>query len=235
MGLIYPSVDRVALYIKNLEEALDSLVLRDGSYKHIVDLAKAYLKDSKYYYSTGDRETALATVSYAEGLLDALKLMGVADFKWKKPSEIKNVKRVMVAGTFEIIHPGHLEYLKKAWNMGYVIAVVSSDENAERAKKRKIIIPQQQRAEVLASLYYVHDVVLGRPGNIFDIFHSVKPDIVLLGPNQGVSESVVREEAKKRGVEVEVIRLENLKNCELCSTTKIIEKILSTFNAANKY
>lgn len=225
-------MDRVALYIKNLEEALESLILKDGSYKHIVDLARAYLKDSKYYYSVGDRETALATVSYAEGLLDALKLAGVADFKWKKPSEIKNAKRIMVAGTFEIIHPGHLEYLKRAWSMGYVTAVVSSDENAERTKNRKIVIPQQQRAEVLAALYYVHDVVLGRPGNIFDVFYYVKPDVVLLGPNQGVSESVVKEEARKRGVEVEVVRLENLRNCELCSTTKIIEKILSTFNAS---
>ena len=82
-------MDRVAAYIKNLEEALESLVLKDPAYEHIVELARAYLRDAKYYYSVGDRETALATVSYAEGLLDALKMVGVADFAWKKPSEIK--------------------------------------------------------------------------------------------------------------------------------------------------
>ncbi|MCY0891425.1 MULTISPECIES: DUF357 domain-containing protein [Pyrobaculum] len=222
-------MDRVAIYIKNLEEALGSLTLKDQSYRHVVDLARAYLKDAKYYFSIGDRETALATVSYAEGLLDALKLIGVADFTWKKPSEIKNAKTVMVAGTFEILHPGHLAYLKKAWEMGYVIAVVSSDENAERTKKRKLVIPQQQRAEVLSSLYYVHRVVLGSPGDIFDIFNTVRPDVVLLGPNQNVKEEVVKREAKKRGVDVNVIRLEELRQCELCSTTRIIEKILSTF------
>lgn len=135
----------------------------------------------------------------------------------------------MVAGTFEILHPGHLAYLKKAWEMGYVIAVVSSDENAERTKKRKLVIPQQQRAEVLSSLYYVHRVVLGSPGDIFDIFNTVRPDVVLLGPNQNVKEEVVKREAKKRGVDVNVIRLEELRQCELCSTTRIIEKILSTF------
>jgi FAD synthetase len=223
------AVDRVAIYIRNLEEALEGLVLKDPAYKHIVELASAYLKDSKYYYSIGDRETALATVSYAEGLLDALKMIGAATFVWKRPSEIKNTKTVMVAGTYEILHPGHLAYLREAWRLGYVVAVVSSDENAERSKRRKIVIPQQQRAEVLSSLYYVHKVVQGKPGNIFDIFEEVKPDVVFLGPNQNVSEDVVRVEAKKRGVETEVVRLPELKQCELCSTTKIIQKIVATF------
>jgi len=227
-------VDRVAVYIKNLEGALEGLVLKDPAYKHIVELARAYLRDAKYYYSTGDRETALATVSYAEGLLDALKMAGVADFVWKRPSEIKNIKTVMVAGTFELLHPGHLAYLKEAWKLGYVVAVVSSDENAERSKRRKIVISQQQRAEVLSSLYYVHRVVLGRPGNIFDIFEELKPDVILLGPNQKVPEDVVKAEAKKRGVNAEVLRMPALKQCELCSTTKILEKVVATFCDASK-
>ena len=227
-------MDRVAVYIKNLEGALEGLVLKDPAYKHIVELARAYLRDAKYYYSTGDRETALATVSYAEGLLDALKMAGVADFVWKRPSEIKNIKTVMVAGTFELLHPGHLAYLKEAWKLGYVVAVVSSDENAERSKRRKIVISQQQRAEVLSSLYYVHRVVLGRPGNIFNIFEELKPDVILLGPNQKVPEDVVKAEAKKRGVNAEVLRMPALKQCELCSTTKILEKVVATFCDASK-
>ncbi|MEM4652015.1 MAG: DUF357 domain-containing protein, partial [Pyrobaculum sp.] len=218
-------MDRVAVYIKNLEEALEGLVLKDPAYKHIVELASAYLKDSKHYYSIGDRETALAAVSYAEGLLDALKMIGAATFVWKRPSEVKNTKTVMVAGTFEILHPGHLAYLREAWRLGYVVAVVSSDENAERNKRRKIVIPQQQRSEVLSSLYYVHKVVPGRPGNIFDIFEEVKPDVILLGPNQNVPEDVVKTEARKRGVNPEVLRMPALKQCELCSTTKILERV----------
>jgi len=227
-------VDRVAVYIKNLEEALEGLVLKDPAYKHIVELARAYLKDAKYYYSTGDRETALAAVSYAEGLLDALKMAGVADFVWKKPSEIKNTKTVMVAGTFEILHPGHLAYLKEAWRLGYVVAVVSSDENAERNKRRKIVIPQPQRSEILSSLYYVHKVVPGKPDNIFDIFEEVKPDVILLGPNQNVPEDVVKTEARRRGVNAEVLRMPALKQCELCSTTKILERVVATFCNASQ-
>lgn len=173
-------------------------------------------------------------MSYAEGLLDALKMAGVADFVWKKPSEIKNTKTVMVTGTFEILHPGHLAYLKEAWRLGYVVAVVSSDENAERNKRRKMVIPQPQRSEVLSSLYYVHKVVPGKPGNIFDIFEEVKPDVILLGPNQNVPEDVVKAEARRRGVNAEVLRMTALKQCELCSTTKILERVVATFCNASQ-
>lgn len=223
-------MDRVAVYIKNLEEALSTLVLKDPAYRDVVELARAYLKDAKYYYSVGDREAALATVSYAEGLLDALRIVGGAEFTWKKPSEVKNTRRVMVAGTFEILHPGHLAYLREAWKLGYVAAVVSSDQNAERFKGRKIVIPQSQRAEVLSGVYYVHRVVPGGEGNIYDILEVVRPDVVLLGPNQRVSEDDVKREATKRGLNIEVLRA-SYAQCELCSTSKIIEKILRTFNA----
>ncbi len=225
-------MDRVALYIRNLEQALATLVLRDKSHAQVVELARAYLKDAKYYYSAGDRETALAVVSYAEGLLDALKMIGAVDFVWRKPSEIKNAKVVMAAGTFEILHPGHLEYLREAWKLGYVTAVVSSDENAEKAKGRRILIPQKQRAEVLSNLYYVHRVVLGSPGDIFDILEVVKPEVVLLGPDQRVSEARVREEARKRGLDVEVYRLGELKQCELCGTSKIVKRMLEVYRDA---
>jgi len=40
---------------------------------------------------------------------------------------------------------------------------------------------------------------------------------------------MVRAEAKKRGVDAEILRLPELKQCELCSTTKIIQKIVATF------
>jgi FAD synthetase len=223
-------MDRAAVYIRNLEGALNTLVLRDRACKHVVDLARAYLKDSKYYYSVGDIETAIATASYAEGLLDALRLIGAASFEWRRPSEVKNARSVMVAGTFEILHPGHLAYLREAWRLGYVTAVVSSDENAARFKGRKIAIPQSQRAEVLSSVYYVHRVVMGGPGNIFDVLELVRPDVILLGPDQRVSEDEVRREARGRGLEVEVIRMREIKSCGLCSTTKVIEKILAEFS-----
>ena len=47
----------------------------------VVDYAKRYVADSRYFLETGKPTTALASVAYAEGLLDSLSIMGVADLK----------------------------------------------------------------------------------------------------------------------------------------------------------
>jgi FAD synthetase len=47
----------------------------------VVDHAKRYVADSRYYLETGKPTTALASVAYAEGLLDSLSIIGVADLE----------------------------------------------------------------------------------------------------------------------------------------------------------
>lgn len=47
----------------------------------VVEYAKRYVADSRYFLDTGKPTTALASVAYAEGLLDSLSIMGVADLK----------------------------------------------------------------------------------------------------------------------------------------------------------
>jgi hypothetical protein len=50
--------------------------------KKVVEFAKAYLEDAKYYRNKKKFEVSLASVAYCEGLLDALKLLGVVKFEW---------------------------------------------------------------------------------------------------------------------------------------------------------
>jgi len=50
----------------------------------IVDMAKRYFEDAKYYRDRKKFETGLASVAYSEGLLDALRLLDIAEFQWKK-------------------------------------------------------------------------------------------------------------------------------------------------------
>ena len=50
--------------------------------KKVVQFAKAYLEDAKYYRNKKKFEVSLASVAYCEGLLDALKLLGVVKFEW---------------------------------------------------------------------------------------------------------------------------------------------------------
>ena len=80
-----------AKYIRNTEHvfeelklAQDVVVIDEEKIKGIIESARRYLDDSKYYEKANKLETSLASVAYCEGLLDALRLLGVVEFTWPK-------------------------------------------------------------------------------------------------------------------------------------------------------
>ena len=74
--------ERTRTYLAAIERALKlAEAVSDPDALRVVDYAKRYVADSKYYLETGKSTTALASVAYAEGLLDSLSIMGVADLK----------------------------------------------------------------------------------------------------------------------------------------------------------
>jgi FAD synthetase len=68
--------------------SLDSSVV-----SKVVEHAKAYLEDARYYKSEGRFEVSLASVAYCEGLLDALRLVGAVRFEWPtRPKDSRDGK-----------------------------------------------------------------------------------------------------------------------------------------------
>ena len=87
------SIKKVAeKYIYNLEYAFKTLKKNEASSNKqlpltlVLDSASRYLKDAKYYLENEDDIAALASASYSEGLLDALKLLKVIKISWKERS-----------------------------------------------------------------------------------------------------------------------------------------------------
>jgi len=78
------SCEKVAAEIKL---AQDIVVLEEDKIKSIIESAKRYLSDAKYYQSKNQLETSLASVAYCEGLLDALRLLGMVEFTWPNTKE----------------------------------------------------------------------------------------------------------------------------------------------------
>ena len=221
-------VRRLEAYIENVRQALDNLriVERNEKVLKLVELARAYLDDALYYFNKRDYFTSLSCIAYAEGILDTLNRLGYIELEWKSLSSLLNRPRVLVAGTFEIIHPGHIELFKRAWEKGRVYVIVSRDSNAEKFKKRPIIVPEEQRRRVVESLKYVYKAVLGDREDLLKPVEEIKPDVILLGPDQGVSEDWLRKELEKRGVKARIERLKEKVECSLCSTSKIINAII---------
>jgi len=105
------------------------------------------------------------------------------------------MKKVLVGGVFNIIHPGHVWFLKKAKSYGsYLIVVVAHDETA---KKKYLLFPATERKKVLESLKFVDKVVIGDKNDMFSIVKKEKPDVIVLGYDQNIDKKKISSMDKK--------------------------------------
>ena len=118
----------------------------------------------------------------------------------------------MCAGTFDILHKGHLYFLKESKKQGdNLIVTIARDSNVEKIKGKKPINNEQDRLEAVQALEFVDKAILGNEGNIFDIIKEVKPDIISLGYDQKLKISKLKEELKKRNIKANIIRIQSFK------------------------
>jgi FAD synthetase len=106
----------------------------------------------------------------------------------------RKIKRVICAGTFDYLHPGHIDFLRQAKALGgELIVIVARDENVQRIKGIK---PESEnlRKLNLEKTGIPDRVVLGNLGNDpLSILNELSPDIVALGYDQRVSEEDIKE------------------------------------------
>jgi len=75
-------------YAENLKHVFSELHFLEvnfretGKVKEIVDLARRYFEDAEYFRRNNQLVTALISMAYCEGLLDALRLLNYVNFKW---------------------------------------------------------------------------------------------------------------------------------------------------------
>jgi len=90
-GLVVKYIGSTEHVLKNMETVEDSININAENIGKVVQGAKTYLEDAKYYRDRKKFEVSLASVAYCEGLLDALKLLGAVKFEW--PTKKKERKR----------------------------------------------------------------------------------------------------------------------------------------------
>ena len=215
----------LAVAIKSVENKLDTL------YSELVEAAKRYAEDAKYYLNTGDCETALVAASYAEGLLDSLKYLRVVEPVWKSHAEEEVERKVFVAGTFDILHPGHLELFRLASSYGKVYVIVARDSMAEKVKGRKPILPESVRLEMVSAIRYVYKAMLGDPTDPLASVGRVKPHVIVLGPDQPYDPEGLADTIEKRfGFRPLVIKMSGKREFSgsMKSSSDIIRRICSS-------
>jgi D-beta-D-heptose 7-phosphate kinase/D-beta-D-heptose 1-phosphate adenosyltransferase len=126
-------------------------------------------------------------------------------------------KVVFTNGCFDVIHVGHIRYLKQAKELGNVLVVaLNSDGSAAIIKPGRPIVPEGQRAEVMASLEVMDYVTLFNEDTPYEIIKRLRPDVLVKG-GDWKKEDIVGSDL--------VPETHSLPYIEGISTTAIFEKI----------
>jgi FAD synthetase len=134
----------------------------------------------------------------------------------------------VATGTFDLLHPGHVLYLERSKALGdELVVIVARDVNVRH--KPKPILPEEQRRRMIEALRPVDRAVLGEEQDIFKTIEQLKPDIITLGFDQHFDADRLEAELQRRGLHPRIVRIEAHEPCELCSSRRIMAKILERF------
>ena len=126
-------------------------------------------------------------------------------------------KVVFTNGCFDILHVGHIRCLREAKSRGDLLIVgLNSDGSVSRIKPERPVNPQDQRAEVLASLEMVDYVTIFDEETPYELIRLLRPDVLVKGGDWKKEEIIGSDIAK------ETYSLPYIKGV---STSGIIEKI----------
>jgi D-glycero-beta-D-manno-heptose 1-phosphate adenylyltransferase len=140
-------------------------------------------------------------------------------------------KLVFTNGCFDILHVGHVRYLNQAGSLGDALIVgVNSDRSVREIKgKSRPIMPELERAEVIAALACVDFVFVFDDPTPKRVIDAIVPDVLVKGADWDISEIVGRDTVENAGG---VVR--NLPLVEGTSTTEIIRKVLDHFGKGSR-
>lgn len=131
---------------------------------------------------------------------------------------------VFTNGCFDILHPGHVDYLQRARDLGERLVVgLNSDASVRRLKgPTRPVNDEASRAMVLSALACVDHIVVFEEDTPYELIRSVAPDVLVKGGDWSVDRIVGRDLVEERGGRVLSIPL-----LPGHSTTAIIDRILA--------
>ena len=141
----------------------------------------------------------------------------------------------MATGTFDLIHMGHIYFLKEAKKLGDHLIVIVATDNTVRKLKHEPVTSENIRLNLIQELKVVDEAYLGYEDDMYKIVEETKPDIIALGFDQLHDENNIQKELKKRGIKAKVVRLSKYEcGSDLNGTRRIIRKIISAYEFQKK-
>jgi D-beta-D-heptose 7-phosphate kinase/D-beta-D-heptose 1-phosphate adenosyltransferase len=129
-------------------------------------------------------------------------------------------------GCFDILHVGHIRYLREAKKTADVLVLALNSDSSVRAIKgeKRPLMSEEERAEILAALEFIDFVTIFQELTPLELINYLKPDVLIKGGDWPEEKIVGGEEIKKWGGRVVIIPEVTGK-----STTNIVEKIIKMY------
>lgn len=162
-------------------------------------------------------------MSFHQQLNDKLVSKEVALVKIKA-LKAQGKKVVFTNGCFDILHPGHVDYLSQARDQGdFLVLGLNTDDSVRKLNKapNRPVNNEQARAKVLAGLASIDLLVLFNEETPYDLIKLLEPDVLVKGDDYQVEKIVGYDLVTARGGKVVTIPF-----LQGHSTTNLIKKIL---------
>jgi len=139
----------------------------------------------------------------------------------------KQKKIVTTSGAFDILHIGHVRYLEEAKKMGDILIILLNSDSSVREFKgtKRPIVPENERAEMLASLECVDYIIIFSESKPLGLLKEIEPDFHVKG-GTFIPERVKEEKELVESWGGKHITLPEIKGL---STTNIVKKILESY------
>jgi D-glycero-beta-D-manno-heptose 1-phosphate adenylyltransferase len=120
---------------------------------------------------------------------------------WAAAKRAERRRVVFTNGVFDLVHPGHVRYLRDARALGDALIVAVNSDRSVRANKGpdRPITPERERAEVLAALDCVDAVVVFDEETPHAIVSRIQPDVLVKGADWPEDNIVGRDVVEGRG------------------------------------
>ncbi|MBD3166291.1 D-glycero-beta-D-manno-heptose 1-phosphate adenylyltransferase [bacterium] len=145
---------------------------------------------------------------------------------WRERQREQGRQVVFTNGVFDILHAGHVDLLSRARALGDVLVLgLNSDASVRRLKgEKRPIVPEVDRAVVLAGLRAVDRVVLFDEDTPAELIRHLLPDVLVKGGDYTPDTVVGRDTVEAAGGRVVILPL-----VEGRSTTNVVERIIERY------
>jgi FAD synthetase len=116
------------------------------------------------------------------------------------------MRRVLIFGTFDILHPGHIFFIKFSAKYGALIVSLARDSHVKLLKNKQVNFNFRQRHNRLGRLKVISDIVPSDPIlNSYKILSKVRPNLIILGHDQRALLLDLKRVIIKRGLDCKIM------------------------------